>query len=231
VSRGGKAAGSWRPSRAVSKRQRGVGSGWTHRWKASRAPKVAMLVHRVRQGRWWRQWGFGSGAVMTWGVSGSSRVGARAVEQAAVRPGPRGQRFCGTRRWSRLASRRQSRRQPGVVRRQRQAIAFVDSGHRSHTSVWVGVSVGRAGRVVARRQLGHCTIARMLVSFRSVAEVGDRHLLVASGVLSGSPCGGQRHEASHRALTRQARFMTRTGCLIACTNKQVYRMQSLRLRS
>jgi hypothetical protein len=142
-----------------------------------------------------------------------------------------GQRPGGTRRWSRLASRRQSRRQPGVVSRQRLAIAFVDSRHRPYTSVWAGVSAGRAGRVVARRQLGHCTIARMLVSFRSVAEVGDRHLLVASGALSGTPRGGQRHEAGHRALTRQAGFGTRTGCLAARTNNQVYRMQSLRLRS
>jgi hypothetical protein len=92
----------------------------------------------------------------------------------------------------------------GWFDRQRSATAFVDSRHRSHTSVWAGVSAGRAGRVAARRQLGHCAIARMLVSFVSVAEVGDRHLLVASGVPSGSPRGGQHLVAGHHALTRQA---------------------------
>jgi hypothetical protein len=49
----------------------------------------------------------------------------------------------------------------------------------------------------------------------SAAEVGDRHLLVVLGSLSGAPHGEQRFEACHSRPDRRACSGTWTGCLTA----------------
>jgi hypothetical protein len=64
----------------------------------------------------------------------------------------------------------------------------------------------------------------------SAAEVGDRHLLVVLGSLSGAPRGGQRFEACHSRPDRRACSGTWTGCLIARDKQYVGYAQSLRSR-